>query len=383
MNFKTYFLECSVDSTTVERQVTKGLEFILSHLGKPDWPRTISTGLTEGRQFTVRSRLEALSYFKDSNYLDCRISAYNPDNKIVDFIMIDMDQSNFKSKQELNKAKTRTLSKISTTFRIRNRSNKPTTVIWSGNGIHFYIPADSQGKILERIPKFKKFKEPSRDFLRFAEWYLSNGKCDNEHNKTVSFNNCMLRIPGSFNSKNNVQVRIMQKWNGTSKVPAHLLYSKFLAYLVNQARNLTKHKSKPHANLSENGNLSQLSVLQRYYQRRNKKNKNFIPWIERLLKTPTPDHRKYCIWRIYAPYLINVKRLSFEEAFDIIDKWLYKCNDLEPLNFDTETKVNDCLNRAVDIGYLPISLDNPEKEPKTLKTDNRELYNILAVVKKK
>ena len=68
----------------------------------------------------------------------------------------------------------------------------------------------------------------------FAEWYLSNGKCDNEHNKTVSFNNCMLRIPGSFNSKNNVQVRIMQKWNGTSKVPLHLLYSKFLANPVNQ-----------------------------------------------------------------------------------------------------------------------------------------------------
>ncbi len=165
MNFKTYFLECSVDITIVERQVTKGLEFILSHLSKPYWPRNISTRLTEGRQFTVYSKLEALSYFKDSNYLDCRINAYNPVNKIVDFIMIDLDQSNFKSRQELNKAKTRTLSKISTTFRIRNRSNKPTTVIWSGNGIHFYIPADSQGKILERIPKFKRLvKEPSKEF---------------------------------------------------------------------------------------------------------------------------------------------------------------------------------------------------------------------------
>jgi hypothetical protein len=76
--------------------------------------------------------------------------------------------------------------------------------------------------------------------------------------------------------------------------------------------------------------------------------------------------------------------LSFDEAFDIIDKWLCKCNDLEPLDFDTEAKVNDCLKSAVDISYLPISLDNPDKEPKTLKTDNIELYNILlAVVKKK
>jgi hypothetical protein len=196
----------------------------------------------------------------------------------------------------------------------------------------------------------------------------------------------MLRIPGSFNSKNNVQVQVVQKWNGNSKVPMHLLYDKFLAYLVDQGKKnlITKHRSKTHTFSSKNdSSLASVSVLQRFYQRRNKNKKKFISWIERLLKTPILDHRKYCIWRILAPYLINVKRLSFDEAFDIIDKWLCKCNDLEPLDFDTETKVNDCLNSAVDIGYLPISLDNPEKEPKTLKTDNRELYNILAVVKKK
>jgi hypothetical protein len=386
MNFNSTGYSYSLDysaAAIVEKQVTEGLEFILSHLTKPYWPRTISTKLTEGKQFSIYSSLEALSYFKDSNYVDCRISAYNAESKKnVDFIMIDLDQSNFKSRQELNKAKTRTLSRISTAFRIRNRSNKPTTVIWSGNGIHFYIPADSQGKILERIPKFKKFKEPSKEFLRFAEWYLSNGECDNEHNKTVSFNNCMLRIPGSFNSKNGVQVRIVQKWNGNSKVSAHLLYGKFLAYLVDKGQNLTEHESKTHT--TENGSsLSQLSVLQRFYQRRNRsKRKKFILWIERLLKTPIPDHRKYCIWRILAPYLINVKYLTFEEAFDIIDKWLYKCNDLEELDFDTETKINDCLNGTVNKGYLPISLDNPYKEPKTLKTDNRELYNILVVKKK-
>jgi hypothetical protein len=53
------------------------------------------------------------------------------------------------------------------------------------------------------------------------------------------------------------------------------------------------------------------------------------------------------------------------------------------LNFDIETKINDGLNSAVDIGYLPISLDNPDKEPKTLKTYNRELYNILLAIVKK
>ena len=62
----------------VEQQVIEGLDFILSHLKSPKrWPRTISTKSTEGKQIMVYSKQEALSYYKDSNYLDCRISAYN------------------------------------------------------------------------------------------------------------------------------------------------------------------------------------------------------------------------------------------------------------------------------------------------------------------
>ena len=75
--------------------------------------------------------------------------------------------------------------------------------------------------------------------------------------------------------------------------------------------------------------------------------------------------------------------MTFEEAFDIIDKWLDRCNKLKELDFDPETKINDSLNRVTNTGYLPISFDNPLKEPGTLKSDNRELYSILAVVKKK
>jgi hypothetical protein len=161
----SYLLDYSPDA---EKQVRKGLEFILSHFEKDSlWSRNISTKLTGGKQFTVSSRLVALSYFKDSNYLDCRISAYNPESKTVDFIMIDSDQNDFKSRQELNKAKARALKKISETFKIKVKS---IPVIWSGRGYHICIPVDSQGKILEHMPKFKKFttKNLSKDFLRFA-----------------------------------------------------------------------------------------------------------------------------------------------------------------------------------------------------------------------
>jgi hypothetical protein len=91
------------------------------------------------------------------------------------------------------------------------------------------------------------------------------------------------------------------------------------------------------------------------------------------------EHRKYCIWRILAPYFINVKHLSFDSSYNKIYHWLYRCNELKELDFDPETKINDSLNRASNTGYLPISFDNPLKEPRTLKTDNRELYDIIKV----
>lgn len=54
-----------------------------------------------------------------------------------------------------------------------------------------------------------------------------------------------------------------------------------------------------------------------------------ISWIEKLLQAPIHDHRKFVIWRILAPYLINVRRLSDKESFDTIGQWLFKCNELE------------------------------------------------------
>jgi hypothetical protein len=277
--------------------------------------------------------------------------------------MIDLDLCKFGfNLKALDLAKAKVMSKIKDIFlSFDEKEFQHVTILWTGNGYHLYIPAESE-HVLENMPEFNKFKEPSKQFLRFAEYYLSNGKADSEHYHTVSFRNCLLRIPGSFNSKNHSQVQIVQKWNGTTKVPIDLLYSKFLAYLIDQERSnkeLKLGKKVIKTFLSENGSSS--SIL----------------WIERLLKTPLPKFRKYCVWRILAPYLINVKHLSFEESFDRINQWLDKCNELEALDFDPDTKVNDCLNGTIDIGYLPISFDNPIKEPKTLKTDNRELYDTL------
>ena len=114
------------------------------------------------------------------------------------------------------------------------------TEILTGNGYHIYIPIESR-YVLEERPEFNKYEEPSKQFLRFAEWYLSNGKADPNHYKNVSFGNCMLRIPGSHNSRcvqrNNgivepaSQVRVIKYWNKQG-APIYLLVGSFLAYLV-------------------------------------------------------------------------------------------------------------------------------------------------------
>ena len=76
---------------------------------------------------------------------------------------------------------------------------------------------------------------------------------------------------------------------------------------------------------------------------------------------------------------INVTHLSFEESYNRIYQWLERCDQLKTLNFDPSTKINDSLNRAINTGYLPISFDNPSKEPRTLKSDNRELYDVIKI----
>jgi Primase X len=288
-----------------------------------------------------------------------------------------LDLSNFKhgNIEALDLAKAKTLANTYDTFDL-SKKFEPATIIWSGNGYHFYIPAEPQNVILEQMSEFNNYKEPSKLFLRFAEWHLSNGQADSEHYHTVSLKNCLLRIPGSYNSKSMTRIKIVQKWNGASKVSLHLLYDKFLARLIDQDSKIVKHHKNNNTNantVAENANY--VRVTQKNSRLPSKKES--IGWIEQLLQTPLQEHRKYCIWRILAPYFINVKRLPFDGSYYKIYQWLNKCNELKALDFDLETKINDSLNSATNTGYLPISFDNPLKEPKTLKTDNRELYDII------
>ena len=168
---------------------------------------------------------------------------------------------------------------------------------------------------MEERPEFSKYEEPSKQFLRFAERYLSDGKADSNHYKNVSFGNFMLRIPGSYNSKcvlknNNMadsstQVRVIKQWEGKTRAPIYLLFGSFLAYLVDQQIKEEAGKQRQlRRQFSNNNNHSPRTTV--------------ILWIEKLLQTPMEDYRKNAVGLILAPYLINVRKLSYEESFTII-----------------------------------------------------------------
>lgn len=316
---------------------TEGLDFILSHLSEPMWPRTVSTKATDGRQVIVNSKEEALAYFNAANYLDCRISAYpywrpsilsnfvGTKNTIPpNLIMIDLDLSNFNYEGNAIKGALRkTLQKINELLDLSP------TVIWSGNGYHIYIPINAI--VLEDIKEFANIEQVSTKFLRFAEWYLSFGKSDPVHNTTISLNNCMLRVPGTYNSKNNVVVEIIQKWDN-NRPRITLLLGSFCSYLKDQ-------KLKEQKSLQQNTAATTTSSATAN-----------IPWIDRLLLTPVSNGRKYCIWRILVPYLVNRKQLSEEQSTKMIINWLNRCSQLARLDFNPSSKIEYAIRRVRTYG---------------------------------
>ena len=77
------------------------------------------------------------------------------------------------------------------------------------------------------------------------------------------------------------------------------------------------------------------------------------------------------MWRILAPYLINIRKYSAEEAFNTIRDWLNRCNELRRLQFNGVYLIKYNINSAIRNGYLPISLEK-------LKAENMYLYTVLS-----
>jgi hypothetical protein len=285
--------------------------------------------------------------------------------------MVDLDLKDFrreedskrKGKAVLERALSKTLQNIKETI-----VGNP-TVLWTGNGYHVYQPVS--GFILEEYETFYEFteyvdKDLTSMFIQFAEEYFTDYTADRLHNPTVK--SCLVRIPGSLNSKyitkeqQDAEVKVIQKWDGIRPSIQPLLRP-FRRWLIQKRIDDiedVKRQEKKHAKFQMTVSKSQA--------RTNTITK--IKWIEKgILEHPLPDHRKYIIWRILSPYLLNVKKLPKEEAYSIMKEWLDKCDKLEKLNFNPKIKIKNGLKGASK-GYFPISMEK-------LKEENRQLYYLV------
>ena len=235
------------------------------------------------------------------------------------------------------------------------------TVIWSGNGYHIYLPI--QAFVLELEGVFAEYEQPSKKFLRFSEKMLSNNKADPCHSNNLSFKNCMLRIPGSYNwecvKRNNnsvdstTEVKIIQKWDG-NRPAINWLLRDFRRYLIQEKIDNNIAESK-RTRLSPTAKVMPAKRM----------------WIETLLDIPIRDYRKEAIRRIIAPYLINIRKLSYDDAFNVMKSWLDRCDKIRPLDFNANVRIKDALRAATRVGYLHIGFSD-------LKSENQELYKQIS-----
>jgi Primase X len=326
-------------NSSLDEHVEAGLDFILGHFTAFPFPRAISTKTTEGRQVWVNNRAEALARFKQANYLDCRINAYsNHDIRgNPNFIFIDLDSTD------------KILVDDILARRIQSIEAHP-TVLFTGSGYHIYQPIECRSICLDEYATLADCStEPSRQFLKFAEMYISNNKSDPNHNP--SFKSCMVRIPNSVNSKNGSDVKIVQSWNG-QRPDISLLLGSFYAWLLTEQKK-QQDRASAFANRTSTGFQNQ------------------IKWIENsLLKTALNDYRKTITKLVLAPYLVNIRQLPFEQSSNIIENWLNICKTRRELDFNPKLLVNAALSNARKSGYKPMSLS-------TLKQRNSTVYQML------
>jgi hypothetical protein len=98
--------------------------------------------------------------------------------------------------------------------------------------------------------------------------------------------------------------------------------------------------------------------------------KDYKNWIDILLDTVIADGRHRIIDLILAPYLINVKGLSTEQAIQILTDWIGRCESYEATRGDIATYIM----RAC------YSADRAKRKPKDLswfKENYVQLYRML------
>ena len=82
--------------------------------------------------------------------------------------------------------------------------------------------------------------------------------------------------------------------------------------------------------------------------------------------------KEFVVWRILAPYLINIRKCPADEACNIMRDWLDRRSIRRRLDFNPNYTKKCNINSANGNGYLPISLEK-------LGIENKYRSNLLSL----
>lgn len=372
--------------------LSKSVDFILSHFEEPLFPRKLKTSTSNG-EFQVYTKQEVIESCEIANSKDCWINAY-PEcidrTKMWDhtpnLIFIDLDLSLFlkyrSPKRILNRTLNNTLQKITKFFNNKHldfiidtpngvsKMVQP-TVLWTGNGYHIYLPVmpaplnQNESIYKDKFPnlfsEYGKYNGLSvaEAFLKFVQLFFTSNQIRTE--KNITFNSYFVPIPNTLNANylsrglryEDSVINIIAEWNGY-RPPLKVLAKDFDKW-VDQEEVNQKRKNRRKALLKDSINVVPISHTN-------------IDWIEKVLKMPLKDHRQYCLFRIFVPYLLNIKQLPESAVYRILLNWINLCNKEKQINFDAKTKIENILKNIKD--HRPISTSK-------LKYENNSLYLML------
>jgi hypothetical protein len=236
----------NTNAIDIQIEIEQGIKFILSHFSEPIYPRRIFTPIE--KQVTIYSFENIAEKFIEARFEDCRISAYPYYGQKQhwylgyqrpDLVFVDLDNNRFKNTAALDRALKKTQENI------KNKLccyDAVPTILESGTG-GYHIIQPLQAPDLKNIDYFTKWsKEPNKEFIRFLEPFLSP-KADPNHYHNVSMNNCLLRVPGTINSKTKIEVKVKQRWNGI-RPDIKYVYANFIAYLIDNQESVEGSKQQ-------------------------------------------------------------------------------------------------------------------------------------------
>ncbi len=90
--------------------------------------------------------------------------------------------------------------------------------------------------------------------------------------------------------------------------------------------------------------------------------KGGIRWIERLLVTPIPDCRHRTVNLILAPYMVNTRDMSVDEAVKRIVSYIDLCKTVNPNTNITERYIRYQCEWSKNKGMKPLSLERAKNE---------------------